>query len=771
MATSPPSKLDPALIAQILSSQTMEDVGGNGMQRYYTDPATGQKWYTGVQNFGTTGTGDASYTNRNQLGDVPWIGRDVPNPDGGKSAFWENYSPTGDFLGTGQYDNSWKDMIQAMALAAPAVGGIVGAAGTAAGGGGGLTAASGGSGLTAGGGSTIAGGSGLTAGGSAGYGTIGGASGLGGTGAGLSATGTIATPGLTAGTVGSSIAGTGAATGSFTAGGGGAGTKTLGDKVMDTLTSPSTVRAAVGAAGAIAGANKSGDSMSDLANSNVNPATLVPLLQSIYGDNWRDQLNASRYNIVNDSGTSTWSQTPSFNETGYNAAMKAYNDGVAAGNKNLPMPSKEQFTTSTWTNTSKLNPDAQKLKDTSSANNQWIADSLTPQMQKYASTVNAGVNRTGIPNYQYTANTKDQQQQNPNSLPTYQNITDTGKFQTPQYGQLTQGPIQNKVQTTSRDWAGALAPQIENYSSRLSGRDPFSYYQQGADAAYGQATRYLLPKQQQDMQALESRLGEQGFVPGTPAYAQALRQQLDSNAVALADARDRAITAGQKGGYDAYTGETSALTGAMTGLNNLGTLGVSNDTNAFKQNLDAGNFFNDAQGQTFDQSKIASDRVRQTGLDANTVAQQLFENTVTMTDTNNKNATNTFTNLRDLTSDNNKVIGANNKTAFDLADLNNKTVTDSRTMANTDYTTDTGAQQKLVADALSQVNKGITGTTAPGAGISNVGAAQTPDLAALLQQFFGNNANIANANTASNNAQMQALGQLLQAIIPGLFGK
>lgn len=544
------------------------------------------------------------------------------------------------------------------------------------------------------------------------------------------------------------------------------GTKTFGDKVMDTLTSPSTVRAAVGAAGAIAGANKSGDSMSDLANSNVNPATLVPLLQSIYGDNWRDQLNASRYNIVNDSGTSTWSQTPSFNETGYNAAMKAYNDGVAAGNKNLPAPTREQFTTSTWTNTSKLSPDAQKLKDTSSANNQWIADSLTPQMQKYASTVNAGVNRTGIPNYQYTANTKDQQQQNPNSLPTYQNITDTGKFQTPQYGQLTQGPIQNKVQTTSRDWAGALAPQIENYSSRLSGRDPFSYYQQGADAAYGQATRYLLPKQQQDMQALESRLGEQGFVPGTPAYAQALRQQLDSNAVALADARDRAITAGQKGGYDAYTGETTALTGAMTGLNNLGTLGVSNDTNAFKQNLDAGNFFNDAQGQTFDQSKIASDRVRQTGLDANTVAQQLFDNTVTMTDTNNKNATNTFTNLRDLTSDNNKVIGANNKTAFDLADLNNKTVTDARTMANTDYTTDTNALQKLVADALGQVNKGVTGTTAPGAGISNVGAAQTPDLAALLQQFFGNNVNIANAGTTASNQKNQALVDLLLALIP-----
>lgn len=181
--------IDKDLIAKILASQEVADVGGNGIQRYYTDPVTGQRWYGALQNYGANGTGESSTVDRSNLEAAQWVGRDIPNPDGGKSAWFERYGLDGNLSAAGQYDNSWKDMLQAMLLAAPAVAGIVGAAagGTGAGGGlqagglsealggatpvgGGTTAAAGGSAQAGGlmealGGTSSVGGSGLQAGG------------------------------------------------------------------------------------------------------------------------------------------------------------------------------------------------------------------------------------------------------------------------------------------------------------------------------------------------------------------------------------------------------------------------------------------------------------------------------------------------------------------------------------------------------------------------------------------------------------------------------
>lgn len=133
--------IDKDLIAKILASQEVADVGGNGIQRYYTDPVTGQRWYGALQNYGANGTGESSTVDRSNLEAAQWVGRDIPNPEGGKSAWFERYGLDGNLSATGQYDNSWKDMLQAMMLVAPAVGGIVGAAGGASGATGGAAAA------------------------------------------------------------------------------------------------------------------------------------------------------------------------------------------------------------------------------------------------------------------------------------------------------------------------------------------------------------------------------------------------------------------------------------------------------------------------------------------------------------------------------------------------------------------------------------------------------------------------------------------------------
>jgi hypothetical protein len=71
-----------------------------------------------------------------------------------------------------------------------------------------------------------------------------------------------------------------------------------------------------------------------------------------------------------------------------------------------------------------------------------------------------------------------------------------------------------------------------------------NYNQTVADAYYRQGTRYLDPQIAQDQTLLESRLGQQGFVPGTPAYIQAMQNFMDTKNRAYGSARDFATTQG-----------------------------------------------------------------------------------------------------------------------------------------------------------------------------------------------------------------------------------
>jgi len=71
-----------------------------------------------------------------------------------------------------------------------------------------------------------------------------------------------------------------------------------------------------------------------------------------------------------------------------------------------------------------------------------------------------------------------------------------------------------------------------------------NYNQTVADAYYSQGTRYLDPQITQDQRALESRLGAQGFVPGTPAYNQAMENFMDAKNRSYGSVRDFATTQG-----------------------------------------------------------------------------------------------------------------------------------------------------------------------------------------------------------------------------------
>lgn len=496
--------------------------------------------------------------------------------------------------------------------------------------------------------------------------------------------------------------------------------------------------------------------------SQVNPAQLAQITQANNQNTWQQQLNASRVNSVTPEGSSTWSQTPQFNQGAYDQAMQAWQ---AAGNPNLPQPTREQFTTQQWTNTQTLNPQNQALRDAQRGFQQDAANALPGAAQRYLSGAAQGPNRSGIPDFQYTASTQQQGQLGANARPTYGQVSAPGSMSNPTFGNINRGGLTSSAQTTARDWASTVQGDVTDWNRQLAALDPWMFDQQGSDAMYNMSTRYMLPQQQAEKQALEARLGEQGFVPGTPAYETALKQILDSQGLAQADARDRALLAGREFGNQAFDNKAGALSSAVSGMLNFGDLGIRTDANAFNQNLSNAQLANAAQQQDFAQQLALSQQDFQEGLAANDVVKQLFGMNLDATNTNNRWAGQGFQDLLGLTQTNNAAIGANNNIALQLAQLNNAAVGQARNQANTDFNTDFNANRTAALDLYGAANQPIP--QAPGALTSVVPGMNNADIAGMLQQYFGNNVDLQNASTAERNAIINALGQFLSAAVTG----
>jgi hypothetical protein len=118
-------RLTPELIQRILSAPTDANLGGGyGNAKIYTDPETGRR-FSAQADYGVLGTGEGQTTDLNTQG--PWRFEENLGTGMGRS-FDQSGTSTGDF----KYDNSYRDLIQALSLMAPAVGGVIGAAGSAA---------------------------------------------------------------------------------------------------------------------------------------------------------------------------------------------------------------------------------------------------------------------------------------------------------------------------------------------------------------------------------------------------------------------------------------------------------------------------------------------------------------------------------------------------------------------------------------------------------------------------------------------------------------
>lgn len=525
---------------------------------------------------------------------------------------------------------------------------------------------------------------------------------------------------------------------------------------------PNVIRTGIGAGVTLATAGNSGTpGAAPGGTTPANPADVANNSNATALSNWQQQLNASRVNSVGPDGSSTWSQQNQFNKPAYDAAMAQW---TAANNPNLPRPTEQQFTTQQWTNTQALSPEAQALKDAQRNVQTKAAQGLPWQADQYLNRVNAGVDRSGIPDYKYTAATQQQGMLGNQALPTYGQVSGPGAMSNPTFGDINRGAIQSTTDKTARDWASTVQGDVTDWNRQLANLDPWMFDQQGSEAMYNMSTRYMLPQQQAEKTALESRLGEQGFVPGTPAYDNALKQILDSQGLAQADARDRALLAGREYGNQAFDNKAGALQSASTGMLNFGELGLKTDAASFGQNMDLANLANAAQQQDFNQQNVLSQQQFAEGSAANQVVKDLFGMNLDATNTNNKWAGQDFTDLLNLTGTNNKAIGANNDIALQLAALNNSAVGQARGQANTDFLTDVGAQRNATLDLQNAMG---TTPTAPGALTSQVPGMNQADISSMLQTYFNNNVDLQNASTAERNALIAALGPFLAAMLGG----
>lgn len=162
-----------------------------------------------------------------------------------------------------------------------------------------------------------------------------------------------------------------------------------------------------------------------------------------------------------------------------------------------------------------------------------------------------------------------------------------------------------------RDWAAGLDPASltgasQQALSRILALDPNQFNQQMADAVYGQASRYMDPQFADDQRLMESRLAEQGFVPGTPAYAEAMDNWRMGRERSYADARDRAIELGYSIGGQNFSNSLQALQAAMGGGLDLAQFGLGSDQARFGEALNRAQFSKSVADTNFGQREAGA---------------------------------------------------------------------------------------------------------------------------------------------------------------------
>lgn len=302
-----------------------------------------------------------------------------------------------------------------------------------------------------------------------------------------------------------------------------------------------------------------------------------------------------------------------------------------------------------------------------------------------------------------------------------------------------------------QDRATAVGNALAGFSDRLGALNPAQFNEQAADALYRQTERYLNPQVQEQQRALESRLAEQGFVPGTPAYDQAIDQFRRSNERSFADARDRALTMGTSVGNQAFGNSLQAIQSQIATALQGGNFGLSNDQARSAEALRLGEFGLSRQGQNFGQQVTSAGLQRQGALDANQVADTDFRRSLSLDEAGriaqldaNQAAQQLFD--RQLTAGN-----------FNNANRE-RALAEALTL------------RSLPLNELNALASGTQVSVPQFSGIAPTPNAAPVDILGAAQQDYAGRLNSYNAGVASDNATMASIAQILASGLGYAFG-
>ena len=310
----------------------------------------------------------------------------------------------------------------------------------------------------------------------------------------------------------------------------------------------------------------------------VDPAIAAQVTADGNLKNLNAQTVANRPNQVTPWGTSTWTQTPTVDHAGYDAATAKYNQGNSQGTWVAGTPGYSQWsgsgeggsmvdvagTEGHWSNATSDGSKAPTLADYT--NKQWTQNlTLSPAEQaalsdqqsiqqnqshlaqtlqgQVADTMKGGFKAPSLADYMKNVGSVNQQ---------FGGFTPQGVGAIDQshinVGNFTAGNQDvNQNFGSDAQHVDLNAPQFNNGT-----------IQRGAQAAFNSATGLLMPQMQQDTKNLDTQLRLQGLTPGTEAYNTAAQNLQRTQNQSLNQIANQSVLTGNQ---MANTNYASALAG------------------------------------------------------------------------------------------------------------------------------------------------------------------------------------------------------------------
>lgn len=162
------------------------------------------------------------------------------------------------------------------------------------------------------------------------------------------------------------------------------------------------------------------------------PKVTIPLQEAANNRSFDQTLQAMRPTEVTPFGTSSWVNTPSFDQSGYETALAdwqaqnkpavgqwvqgdegfggGYWEGTPGVTSTSAAPTRDQYTKDNWTRTTALVPEQQALLDRQNANAQGMADQtaemLGPLREQYSQPLNLASRLQSVPGVSYDSGSR-----------------------------------------------------------------------------------------------------------------------------------------------------------------------------------------------------------------------------------------------------------------------------------------------------------------------------------------------------------------------------